>query len=328
MSPHIGDLVSPRGREVFAEVAHDLQRLYGICAERIAHDGHPGFPNTRWARESGLPTQAVWHHCAHSAAVAGEYPGDTPLLCFTWDGVGLGSDNTLWGGEALLGRPGTWQRVASFRPFRLPGGERAAREPWRSALALCWESGHVWPEGERLGGNLLRMAFDRGVNAPTTTSVGRLFDAAAALLGVCLQASYEGEAPMRLEALCEEVAPPVPLPLARDATGIWRSDWTPLVLVMLDKRRSPNLRAAVFHATLARALCEQALAVRKETGVLRIGLGGGVFQNRVLTERTQAHLIAAGFEVLIPERLPINDAAISYGQLIEIAAVDARTSVQ
>jgi hydrogenase maturation protein HypF len=323
VSPHIGDLASPRGREVFAQVVHDLQQLYGVRAERVVHDAHPGFSNTRWARESGLPTLAVWHHFAHAAAVAGEYPSEAPLLCFTWDGVGLGPDNTLWGGEALLGRPGTWQRVASFRPFRLPGGERAAREPWRSALALCWECGQSWPEGEHLGGALLRRAFDGGVNAPPTTAVGRLFDAAAALVGLCLKASYEGEAPMRLEALCEDVVPPVALPLARDATGIWRSDWAPLVPAMRDARLVPAVRAAMFHSSLAQALCEQALAVREHTGVARVGLSGGVFQNRVLTEQAHALLSTAGFEVLIPERLPVNDAAISYGQLIEAAAVQA-----
>ncbi len=158
--PHIGDLASPRGRAVFAQVAHDLQRLYGVRAERIVHDAHTSFPNARWARETGLPGQAVWHHHAHAAAVAGEYPSATSLLCFTWDGVGLGSDGTLWGGEALLGRPGAWTRVASFRPFRLPGGESCAREPWRTAMALCWESGEAWPDGANYGGPLLRRAFD------------------------------------------------------------------------------------------------------------------------------------------------------------------------
>jgi hydrogenase maturation protein HypF len=323
VSPHIGELASPRGRAVFARVAHDLQQLYGVQAERIAHDAHPSFPNTRWARDSALPTQAVWHHHAHAAAVAGEFPSEAPLLCFTWDGVGLGADGTLWGGEALLGRPGAWTRVASFRPFRLPGGERAAREPWRTALALCWECGQAWPDGAKLGGPLLRRAFDGGVNAPSTTAVGRLFDAAAALLGLCFETSYEGEAPMRLEALCEEAAPPLSLPRARDAAGIWRSDWAPLVPAMLDARRTPAARAAMFHATLAQALCEQALAVREHTGVARVGLGGGVFQNRILTEQVQARLTAAGFEVLIPQRLPVNDAAISYGQLIEATAIQA-----
>jgi hydrogenase maturation protein HypF len=255
--------------------------------------------------------------------VAGEYPGDAPLLCFTWDGMGLGPDFTLWGGEALLGAPGAWTRVASFRPFRVPGGERAARQPWRSALALCWECGRPWPEGESLGGDLLRTAWEGGVNAPLTTSVGRLFDAAAALLGVCLNTSYEGQAPIQLEALIGPAEPAVTLPLVRDPNGIWRSDWAPLLPVLLNTRVDAAVRAAVLHATLAHTLCEQALAVREHTGVSRVGLSGGVFQNRVLSEQAQSLLRAAGFEVLIPQRLPINDAAISFGQLIEAAAFQA-----
>jgi hydrogenase maturation protein HypF len=326
VSPHIGELASPRGRAVFAQSARDLQQLYGVRAECIAHDAHPDFPNTRWARESGLPTQRVWHHHAHAAAVAGEYPSEAPLLCFTWDGVGLGPDHTLWGGEGLLGRPGAWTRVASFRPFRLPGGERGAREPWRSALALCWECGQAWPAGASLGGPLLRAAFDGGINAPSTTAVGRLFDAASAMLGICLQASYEGEAAMRLEALCDSVVAPLPLPLSCDSMGILRSDWAPLVRALLDGRRAVAARVALFHASLAQALVDQAVAVRRDSGVTRVGLGGGVFQNRVLTDQVQVLLKAAGFEVLIPERLPVNDAGISYGQLIEAAAIDGAPS--
>jgi len=327
ISPHIGELASPGGREVFAQVARDLQQLYGVRAERIAHDAHPGFPSTRWARESGLPTHPVWHHEAHAAAVAGEYPSEAPLLCFTWDGLGLGPDGTLWGGEALLGRPSAWRRVASFRPFRLLGGERAAREPWRTALALSWEIGTSWPEGERQCDPLLRLAWERGLNTPTTTSVGRLFDAAAALVGVCQYASHEGEAGMRLEGLCQDSsAPAAPveasvLPLACDAAGIWRSDWAPLLPALQDVRIEPAARALLFHASLAKALCAQAMAVRRETAVSRVGLCGGVFQNRTLSEHARALLTAEGFEVLVPQRLPVNDAAISFGQLIETLAV-------
>jgi hydrogenase maturation protein HypF len=323
VSPHIGDLVSPRGREVFAQIVNDLQELYGVRAERVAHDAHPDFPNTRWARESGLPTHGVWHHHAHAAAAYGEYPSDAPLLCFTWDGVGLGPDRSLWGGEALLGRPGAWRRVASFRPFRLPGGERASREPWRSALSLCWESGEHWPKGEQFAGVRLRRAFDGGILCPSTTSVGRMFDAAAAMLEICSVASYDGEAPMRLEALCEGAVAALPLTLAQDAAGIWRSDWAPLVPALLDARRSAAARASLFHASLAQALCDQAVAVRNQTGVARVALSGGVFQNGILTERAKMLLAEAGFEVLIPQRLPVNDAAISFGQLVEAAAATA-----
>jgi len=322
VSPHIGELSSPRARQILAQVSEDLQQLYGVRAERIVHDAHPDFPTTRSARASGLPTLAVWHHHAHAAALAAEYPGRSPLLCFTWDGVGLGPDGTLWGGEAFLGHPGRWQRVASFRPFRLPGGERAAREPWRTALALCWEAGCVWPAGAARADPLLRQAFDAGLNAPATTAVGRLFDAAAALAGVRLDTSYEAEAPMCLEALCEREAAPLALPLVEDESGVWRSDWAPLVRPLLDPARTPAARAELLHASLAQALCDQACAVRGRSGVTRVGLTGGVFQNRVLTECVQTQLTGLGFEVLIPAQLPVNDAAISFGQLVEAAAAD------
>jgi hydrogenase maturation protein HypF len=148
-----------------------------------------------------------------------------------------------------------------------------------------------------------------------------LFDAAAALVGVCLTSSYEGEGPMRLEALCDAVAPAtaIVLPLTRDA-GIWRSDWAPLLIDLCDAAQPPAQRAARFHATMAHALVAQAQAIREDLALNRVGLAGGVFQNRVLTETVSTLLRAAGFEVLIPERLPLNDAAISVGQIIEASA--------
>ena len=304
-------------------MAADLQRLYGVRAEALVCDAHPDFPNTRWALRQGLPVRAIWHHHAHAGALAGEHAVAEPVLCFTWDGVGLGPDGSLWGGDALLGQPGEWTRVASLRPFRLPGGERAAREPWRSALGLCWESGVERSDAAIAFDRRLRHAFERGLNAPATTAVGRLFDGAAALCGVCAQASFEGEAPMRFEALVtDRDVEPIALPLAADDKGVLRSDWAPLIAAMRDAAVPVPQRAAVFHASLARAIVDQASALRARTAVARVGLCGGVFQNRVLTELAAAGLGAAGFEVLIPEQLPANDAAISFGQIVEAAALD------
>lgn len=319
VSPHLGDQSSPRGRAIFKQTIADLQKLYGIRAERVMHDAHPGFPATRWALDCDLPATAVWHHHAHASAVAGEYGRSTPLLCFTWDGQGVGPDHTLWGGEALLGSPGCWRRVASFLPFKLPGGERAAREPWRTALSMCWQSGLHWPAGAARDETLLRHAFDRGMNSPSTTSVGRLFDAAAALIGVCMVSSFEGEAATQLEALCEplEGSQPIAMPLLKDGQGIWRSDWTALFTTVLDGTRTQANRAALFHSSLAHALLAQALAAREESRVNSVALAGGVFQNRVLTEHVMRLLEVEGFEVLVPKALPLNDAAISFGQLIE-----------
>ncbi len=322
VSPHLGDQSTPRGRAIFAQTILDMQRLYGIRARRVLHDAHPQFPSTRWALDCSVPATAIWHHHAHASAVAGEYRREAPLLCFAWDGVGLGSDRTLWGGEALLGNPGSWRRVASFRPFKLPGGERAAREPWRTALSLCWQAGVTWARGAPRGGPLrggpsLRQAFDRDLNSPLTTSVGRLFEAASALCDVCMESSFEAEPALRLEALCQKLEEPIALPLERDESGLWRSDWAPLLPLMLDEGHTQSYRAARFHSSMAHALLAQAIAVRERVRVNCVGLAGGVFQNRVLTEQVLSLLEQAGFEVLIPKLLPLNDAAISFGQLLE-----------
>ncbi len=318
VSPHIGELESPRGVAVFEQVAADLQQLYGVRATWLAADAHPRYTATRWARARGMEVVAVYHHHAHASALAAEHRVREALLCFTWDGTGLGPDRTAWGGEALLGRPGRWRRVASFRPVRIAGGDRAGREPWRAAAALCWELGMDWPE---IPGDpeLLRHAWSRGVNTFTTTAAGRLFDAAAALTGLCLRATYEGQGPMVLEAAAGS-GEAIELPLAPDEAGVWRSDWGPLVSMLLDRSRPVAERAGRFHATLAAALVAQAVRVREEHGVARVGLTGGCFQNRRLTETALAGLEAAGFEVLLATRIPANDAGLSYGQAVEAAA--------
>ena len=169
VSPHIGEMDSPRSLDVFARVAQDLQALYGVTATRIACDAHPGYTTHRWAKRQGLRLETVWHHEAHASAVAAEFDGDGDWLLFAWDGVGLGRDGTLWGGEALVGRPGAWQRCASLRPFRLPGGDKAGREPWRSAAALHWECGEQWASAVDLDG-LARAAWQRRINSPATSA--------------------------------------------------------------------------------------------------------------------------------------------------------------
>jgi len=320
ISPHIGDLGSARSQQVFKQVANDLQELYGIQADTLVCDAHPDFPNTRWAKHSGLPVIPIYHHHAHASATVGEYNLSEPCLCFTWDGVGLGDDGTLWGGEALLGRPGDWRRVASLRPFRLPGGERAVREPWRSALGICWETGKDWQQGAAFTDPLLHNAWQASMNCPVTTSVGRLFDAAAALVGCATQASFEGHGPMLLEALCEQPGESLELPLVKDDTGVWRMDWSPLIDMLMDTRTSTSMRAACFHASLAQALLAQANAIRQTDGVQHVALTGGVFQNAVLTQLVQKMLTAQGYAVHVPVCIPVNDAGISYGQIIEAGA--------
>jgi hydrogenase maturation protein HypF len=289
-----------------------------VRVEALVADRHPGYTTARWAAARGLPVLRVLHHHAHASALAGEHPPGGPWLVFTWDGVGYGEDGSLWGGEALLGTPGGWRRMGSLRPFRLPGGERAAREPWRSAAALAWETGADWA-GAPDGSALAREAWRRGLNAPVTSAVGRLFDAAAAFAGLALTASFEGQGPMLLEALAAPGPPGPRLPVvARD--GLLLIDWAPIVPWLAEPGRPVAEKATGFHETLARALLDQALATREETGVRRVGLCGGVFQNRSLSERALELLADHGFEAHLPRELPANDAAIAFGQLVEYAA--------
>ncbi|MDP1532731.1 MAG: hypothetical protein Q8L92_04040 [Rubrivivax sp.] len=163
----------------------------------------------------------------------------------------------------------------------------------------------------------MHQAWSARLNSPASSAVGRLFDAAAALSGVCTQASFQGEAPIRLEAIAAGDGDAVALPLACDTAGIWRTDWAPLLPILGDAARPQSERAACFHLSLAQALVEQAQQLRAHTGIIAVGLTGGVFQNRLLAEAAIARLEAAGFSVHLPRRLPVNDAGLSFGQVIE-----------
>lgn len=328
VSPHIGDLDTPRSLTVFEQVVADLQQLYDVRAQAIACDAHPVYVSSRWARRAGLPIVPILHHYAHASAIAGEHPDVANWLVFAWDGVGYGMDGTLWGGESLLGAPGHWQRVGSLRPFYLPGGEKAGREPWRAALSLCWEAGMEWkqcPEDSLLAHH----AWQRRLNCPQTTSAGRLFDAAAALTGLNYRSSFEGQGPMLLEAACnDDDVPAIALPRARNRQNLWEIDWAPLLPFLMNAKLTVTERANGFHASLVRALVLQANAVREEHGELAVGLSGGVFQNRVLTERAVIALRENGFDVRLMHQIPCNDAGISYGQVIEARVKLAGTDIK
>ena len=318
MSPHIGEMHSARSLAVFEQTLADLQHLYQVKIEQLVCDAHPAYTTSRWSLKQGLPLERVYHHHAHASAAwyeSGALESSEEMIVFTWDGVGVGEDGTLWGGETLLGSPGGWRRVASMRPFHLPGGEKAGREPWRSAASLCWETGYPYPSMTQES-ELLFEAWRRRINAPATSAVGRLFDAAAALTGVCTRSSFEGQGPMMLEALADKPGNSVELPLEiRDNLLI--TNWEPLLPVLLDSTLTVADRAACFHASMAQAMLQQARTIRSRHGVNTIGFSGGVFQNRVLTEHAMELLSSDGFSVHLPEMIPVNDAGISFGQVIE-----------
>jgi hydrogenase maturation protein HypF len=339
ISPHIGDLGTIRSLEVFEQVIHDLQRLYQVTVEHIVCDAHPGYSASHWARQQQLPFTRIPHHRAHASALALDMPQAEDSLVFTWDGVGFGEDGTLWGGESFLGKPGQWKRFSSLRPFRLPGGEKAGREPWRSAAGLCWELGldygmrgqsHIAStiksnystlatqfDSAPVPLQLLHSAWEKRLNAPVTSAMGRLFDAAASLLGQCDQESFEGQGPMLLEAACVGTARDVPMPVTQSDAGHWVFDWANLLPILQDHGIDVAQRAAIFHESMASLIVQTALIARKEHGISRVGFSGGVFQNCVLTERAASLLEKEGFEVVLSTRVPANDGGLSLGQIIE-----------
>ncbi|MEZ5652347.1 MAG: carbamoyltransferase HypF [Burkholderiaceae bacterium] len=321
LSPHIGDLDSPRALLVFESLADDLQSLYGQRAVRLVCDAHPGYASSRWARARGLPVHTVPHHNAHAASITLDHPDVRDWLVFAWDGVGLGTDGTLWGGEALVGGPGRWQRAGSFMPFMPVGGERAAREPWRSAAALCWQAGLAFERPiERV--HLARQAWQRGLNSPSTSAVGRLFDAAASLLLGLDHTSFEGQGPMWLEARAQGDGRAIDLPMISDGPLV-RTDWRPLLVHLLDAELSIEQRAADFHETLAGAALVQAQHIAASSRIEAVGLGGGVFQNRRLVEAMSRQFSTAGFDLRTAQRIPVNDGGLSAGQMLEHAATVA-----
>ena len=339
VSPHIGDLDSPRSNDIFNIIINEIQSLYDVKPHKIVCDLHPGYASTRWAEKQGLPVVRVQHHAAHASALAGEHTDVERWLVFTWDGVRYGGDGSLWGGEALAGRPGQWQRAASFRPFSLLGGDKAGREPWRSAAALLWAAGRsvrvsLAHDGNAARSNdleqgallLAKQAWEQGTNTFETSAAGRLFDAAAALVLGRTHASFEGQGPMELEQIAITGADAIPLLLAPDATGLLRSDWAPMLPVLADESITQAERAGIFHETMARALADQVEAIARSVEFDAVGLSGGVFQNRLLTERVVAILAARGVDLRLHEGVPANDGGLCFGQVIEALALQRKNA--
>ena len=321
----LGDLSSPDGLDRLETEVEALQNAHGVRTKMLICDAHAGYSSTRWARVQAplsIRTKEIFHHHAHASALAGEFADEKRWLCFTWDAAGVGTDGMLWGGEALLGRPGAWARVATFRPFAPPGGEKAAREPWRSAAALAWPLGVTFaPPGEtRIP--LAKAAWAKRVNAPPTSAVGRLFDAAAALLDLVHYAEHEAQGPIALEKLASfgGEQPAIHLPLRRRGDGVLQADWAPLVAMLTDPIRSHGARAAAFHASLAGTLIAQALAIRAADQNFAVGLCGGVFQNRLLTSMVLDGLQRAGMRAYLPVQHACHDGGLSFGQVIEASA--------
>jgi hydrogenase maturation protein HypF len=332
VSQSIGHTDTPEAIAAMEEMAHRLIAFAGVQPMAIAHDRHPDFASTRFAAvladELGIETIAVQHHHAHVAAVAAEHGHQGPLLGLALDGFGLGPDNAAWGGELLSVDDAGFTRVGALSPLLQPGGDIAAREPWRMGAAALHALGRGaettirWPD--RPAAALLPRVMDKGLNCPSTSSAGRLFDAAAALLKVCAVAGFEGQAPIALEAL---VTQPTVMTDGWQLSTEGVLDFRPLLAALADDDDAVH-GANLFHGTLAAAMAAWVRAAIERSGdaARTVAFSGGCFYNKVLSADLGARLEAAGLRVLRPTLLGPGDPAISLGQAFVAASRPAATT--
>jgi hydrogenase maturation protein HypF len=325
LSQHIGGLDNAVAIAFLEETVAHLLAILDVRPDLVAHDLHPDFASThlalRLAGELDVPALAVAHHHAHIAAICAEHAINAPVIGLAIDGVGLGPDGGLWGGELLHVDGALCERRGHLQQLRLPGGERAAREPWRMAVSALHGAGLGYRIGtwlkdtypERDAGPLLTM-LARDLRCPPTSSLGRWFDAAVGILGLRAESRYEGQAAMELEGLAASYGP-VPVPAL---AGGWRIqqgvlDFSPLVPTLLDCADAAY-GAALFHATLAAGLAEWVLVAVDGKKGAKIAVGGGCAMNAVLMSALRAHLESAGASLLEARQVPPNDGGLALGQ--------------
>ncbi len=329
LGPHGGDLETAAAHDRFAASATALPALHSLQPRRIACDWHPDYVSTRHAETLGTPVTRVPHHLAHALSGMVDLGITGPFLAVAWDGTGFGNDHTVWGGEFLIVDPPCWRRAGHLLPFRLPGGDAAAREPSRAALGALYALAGAaalamtdLPSVARFAAaerHVLATMLARGVASPLASSAGRLFDAVAALLDLCQGARFEGEAALALEAAATGAeAAPLPAPVLVGDHPL-RLDWRPTLAALLAGRFAglgPGPLAAGFHEALAAGIV--AMARRLETR--QVLLTGGCFQNALLATLTVSGLRAAGIAALCHRRVPPNDGGLAVGQIVFAAA--------
>lgn len=324
LSQHNGDLDSEPACTAFTETVAAQLALYGMTPEQVLIDAHPDYIASRRGRELAarhpVSVARVWHHPAHIHAVVAERGVSLPVTGVAWDGLGLGPDNALWGGECFAVTLDASRHVASFLPFPLPGGEVAAREPRRVALGVlhALEGEHALAREVVVGAfspaelRILGQMLAKGVNCPPTSSVGRLFDAMASLLGLRQRSAFEGDAAMQVQFAAERATEPaIPYAFVLDGAVV---DWRPLlgeVLSGLVQGVSVPQIARCFHVTLAAII----VALAQREGCPQVVLSGGCFQNRLLLSLAVAALTEAGFIPLWSQQVPTNDGGLALGQL-------------
>ncbi len=331
ISQHIGDMDTIETYNAYQRIINDFQQLYELHPSAIACDLHPDYRSTQYAEAAGLPIIRVQHHYAHVLSCMAENHLEAPVLGVSWDGTGYGTDGTIWGGEFLLVNEQSFDRAAHFGTFRLPGGDQAVKEPRRSALGLLYsifgdDIPLDLPPVQSFSATelaLLKAALRKGINAPLTSSAGRLFDAVAALIGLRQRVSFEGQAAMELEFAQDGIKTDKCYPFAvtditSEVTASKRIiDLKLTVLAMIDDLRtgvSISEISAVFHNTLAEII----VTIARCSGEKQVVLTGGCFQNKTLLERTIDRLVAEGFHPYWHRTIPPNDGGIALGQIMAV----------
>lgn len=325
LSPHVGDLDTLESRTAWRDAVDKLGQISGVTPSLVAHDLHPEYASTllaeRLCEERGIERRvAVQHHHAHIAAVVAEHQAVGPVIGVAFDGTGIGSDGAIWGGEFLVADGARFKRHGHLAYVSLPGGDAAARKPWRAAAAYANAAGlsalNVPGEVDPREAAVVSQLMKQNATSPPTSSAGRLFDAVASLLGICHTSRYEGDAAMRLEAAAD---PRVDhgYDVALRANGPWTADVSDIIRgVVRDRQRGRGVAeiAGAFHLTLAALIVSGCDRIREETSLTTVALGGGVFVNALLLSLAESRLSARGFRVLVPRLVPCNDGGLSLGQ--------------
>ena len=342
VSQHIGDVENGATFDAWNAARTRLEDLFDLAPAALACDLHPGYLSSQWAREQArelnLPLIEVQHHHAHIASVmaeaiaAGQLTPDARVLGIAFDGTGAGTDGTIWGGEFLVAGLADCDRAAHLRTWALPGGAASVRDAGRNAFALLSELGLLEHPGavgilgslDEQTHSITATMIERNINSPRTSSMGRLFDAAAAILGICRQATYEGEPAIELEAAAWRALGSRTVRPIDNQAGVLTSiddsatlDSQPLIEALLEgieAGTSPDRLALGFHIAIVRASARIASEICAREGIDTVALSGGVFMNRLLLQLLTRELHNAGLAVLVPHTVPVNDGCIAYGQ--------------
>lgn len=327
LSHHIGDLENAQTLEALKKGIAQYKKLFDVTPVQVACDLHPEYLSTKFANETGLPIKQIQHHHAHLSSCLFDNRAKSPVIGVIFDGLGLGDDGKLWGGEFLIGGYKSYKRAATLKEMPMPGGEAAIKEPWRMALSYLKMAGiesresgvspsqKLWrASGSREKNNLINEMIHKKLNCPLTTSMGRLFDAVSSILGICQRANYEGQPAIELQMAADPtITDTYPYEIS-NRKGILEINPLPMIDELI--REKDKVKASSkFHNSIVSIILDTVIQLSQISNLKDVALSGGVFQNELLLDKTVNHLEKKGFKVYYHREIPTNDGGISIGQI-------------